>query len=143
MRQRLAERHRDYIFAGVQRGHRLAEHYASGDLFLFPSKTDTFGSVVVEAMASGLAVVAFDDAAAHEYIRHGANGMKANLDDSEAFVSHALRLVDQPGFSGRLRAQARLDAIDLDWASQVERFENLVLNQPVTVRQQATVTQTA
>lgn len=134
MRSRLAERHPDYIFAGVQRGERLAEHYASGDLFLFPSKTDTFGNVVTEAMASGLAVVAFDDAAANEHIRHGDNGMKASLEDSEAFVTHALRLIDQPTFAGRIRNQARLDALDLDWASQVERFENLVINQPAEAR---------
>jgi glycosyltransferase involved in cell wall biosynthesis len=130
MRSRLAERHPDYIFTGVQRNERLAEHYASGDLFLFPSKTDTFGNVVTEAMASGLAVVAFDDAAANEHIRHGDNGMKASLEDSEAFVSHALMLADQPTFTRRIRDQARLDALDLDWASQVERFESLVINQP-------------
>lgn len=130
MRQRLAERHPDYVFAGLQRGERLAEHYASGDLFLFPSKTDTFGNVVTEAMASGLAVVAFDDAAANEHIRHGTNGMKADLEDDEAFVDHALKLADQPLFASRLRSQARLDAIDMDWATQVERFENLVIHSP-------------
>ncbi|WP_150912630.1 glycosyltransferase family 4 protein [Marinobacter halotolerans] len=134
MRQRLAERHPDYLFTGIQRGEQLAEHYASGDLFLFPSKTDTFGNVVTEAMASGLAVVAFDDAAAREHIRHGDNGMKASLEDSEAFVSHALRLIDQPTFTRRIRTQARLDALDLDWATQVERFENLVINQPAEAR---------
>nr|WP_318527271.1 glycosyltransferase family 1 protein [Marinobacter confluentis] len=134
MRSRLAAKHPDYIFAGVQRGERLAEHYASGDLFLFPSKTDTFGNVVIEAMASGLAVVAFDDAAANEHIRHGDNGMKAGLEDSEAFVTHALRLIDQPTFTSRIRTQARLDALDLDWASQVERFENLIINQPAEAR---------
>lgn len=137
MRSRLTERHPDYIFTGIQRGERLAEHYASGDLFLFPSKTDTFGNVVTEAMASGLAIVAFDDAAANEHIRHGDNGMKASLEDSEAFVSHALRLIDQPTFAGRLRTQARLDALDLDWASQVERFENLVINQTAETRKPA------
>jgi glycosyltransferase involved in cell wall biosynthesis len=134
MRHRLAERHPDYLFAGIQRGEQLAEHYASGDLFLFPSKTDTFGNVVTEAMASGLAVVAFDDAAAREHIRHGDNGMKASLEDNEAFVSHALRLIDQPTFTRRIRTQARLDALDLDWATQVDRFENLVINQPAEAR---------
>jgi len=134
MRNRLAERHPDYIFTGIQRSERLAEHYASGDLFLFPSRTDTFGNVVTEAMASGLAVVAFDDAAANEHIRHGDNGMKASLEDSESFVNHALRLIDQPTFTGRIRAQARLDALDLDWTTQVERFEYLVINQTAEAR---------
>lgn len=54
----------DAMFCGAQRGEVLAEHYASGDLFLFPSLTETFGNVVLEAMASGLAVVAYDEAAA-------------------------------------------------------------------------------
>ena len=53
----LARRHSEHIFAGVRRGEDLATHYASGDLFLFPSVTETFGNVTVEAMASGLAVV--------------------------------------------------------------------------------------
>ncbi len=55
------------ICCGMQRGEDLARHYASGDVFLFPSKTDTFGNVVTEAMASGLAVVSFDYAAGHEH----------------------------------------------------------------------------
>ncbi|MCO6062775.1 glycosyltransferase, partial [Pseudomonas sp. MOB-449] len=57
----------DAIFCGVQRGEELARHYASGDLFLFPSLSETFGNVVLEALASGLAVVAFDQAAAAQH----------------------------------------------------------------------------
>jgi len=137
LRKRLAERHPDYIFAGTRRGEDLARHYASGDIFLFPSKTDTFGNVVTEAMASGLAVVAFDDAAASEHIRHEDNGMKAHLRDDEGFVDHALRLADQPTLMNRVRAQARLDALDLNWAVQIEQFEHLILNQPPRTRYNA------
>ncbi|GAA3572553.1 MULTISPECIES: glycosyltransferase family 4 protein [Marinobacter] len=129
LRRRLAERHPDYLFCGMQRGEDLARHYASGDIFLFPSKTDTFGNVVTEAMASGLAVVAYDDAAASEHIRHEGNGMKADLNDDDGFIDAALKLVDQPTLLSRLRAQARLDALDLNWSSQIEQFEQLVLNQ--------------
>ncbi len=74
----------------------MARHYASGDIFLFPSKTDTFGNVVTEAMASGLAVVSYDDAAASEHIRQEENGMKAALDDDSGFIDNALKLADQP-----------------------------------------------
>ncbi|AOY90246.1 glycoside hydrolase [Marinobacter salinus] len=130
LRKHLAERHPDYIFCGTQRGEDLARHYASGDLFLFPSKTDTFGNVVLEAMASGLAVVAFNDAAASEHIRHEENGMKAAMESDEGFVDNALRLADQPTLLNRIRAQARLDALDLSWHSQIEQFEQLVFNQP-------------
>jgi len=127
LRQELAERHRDYVFCGMQEGEALARHYASADLFLFPSKTDTFGNVVLEAMASGLAVVAFDDAAASEHIHHERNGMKAALADDEGFVSCALQLADQPSLLARIRARARLDALDLDWPGRVEQFERLIL----------------
>jgi glycosyltransferase involved in cell wall biosynthesis len=127
-RERLQQQHPEYVFCGIQKGEALARHYASGDLFLFPSKTDTFGNVVTEAMASGLAVVAFDDAAAGEHIRHRESGMLARLDDDEAFVEHALTLAQQNTLLGNIRHQARLDALDLDWSSQVEQFEQLTLN---------------
>ncbi|MEP2615894.1 glycosyltransferase family 4 protein [Marinobacter alexandrii] len=129
LRRQLAEQHPDYIFCGTQRGEDLARHYASGDLFLFPSKTDTFGNVVLEAMASGLAVIAFDDGAASEHLRHEENGMKADLCEDEGFVDGALRLADQPTLLNRIRAQARLDALELDWNSQIEQFEQLVFTQ--------------
>lgn len=126
--KRLKERHPDYIFCGMQRGDALAQHYASADLFLFPSKTETFGNVVTEAMASGLAIVAFNDAAASEHIRHEENGMKVALDDQEGFVEAALRLADQPSLVSHLRSQARLDALDIHWPGLIEQFETLVFN---------------
>lgn len=128
LRNELEQRHRDYIFCGVQQDEALARHYASADLFLFPSKTDTFGNVVLEAMASGLAVVAFDDAAASEHIRHEENGMKADLADDEGFVNCALQLANQPSLLARIRARARLDALDLDWPSRIRQFERLIFN---------------
>jgi glycosyltransferase involved in cell wall biosynthesis len=130
LRRQLEESHPDYVFCGTRSGEDLARHYASGDLFLFPSKTDTFGNVVLEAMASGLGVVAFDDAAAAEHIRQDENGLKAPLTDDESFINHALRLADQPTLLQRIRTQARLDALELSWSSQIEQFEQLVLNQP-------------
>ena len=117
------------MFCGTQCGDDLARHFASGDLFLFPSKTDTFGNVVLEAMASGLGVVAFNDAAAAEHIRHEENGMKVPLDQDEAYVDSALRLADQPTLLNRIRAQARLDALEQSWNSQIDQFELLVFNQ--------------
>ncbi len=137
MRRQLAEQHPDYIFCGTRRGEDLARHFASGDLFLFPSKTDTFGNVVLEAMASGLAVVAFDDGAACEHLRHEENGMKADLQEDEDFVDGALRLADQPTLLNRIRAQARLDALELDWNSQIEQFEQLVFTQTARIRYHA------
>lgn len=68
-RSKLEKQHPDFIFSGMQQGEDLARHYASGDLFIFPSITETFGSVVTEALASGLVTVAFDYAAPRRFIR--------------------------------------------------------------------------
>jgi glycosyltransferase involved in cell wall biosynthesis len=54
----------------------LSAHYASADIFLFPSTTETFGNVTMEAMASGLAVIAYDYAAARQHIVHGRSGLR-------------------------------------------------------------------
>ena len=74
-RRALQARFPDAVFAGQRKGEDLAAHYASGDIFLFPSLTETYGNVTLEAMASGLAVVAFNYAAAADVIKHGASGM--------------------------------------------------------------------
>lgn len=69
-----------------------------------------------------------------EHIRNNENGLKADLTDDEMFIKHALRLADQPSLLQRLRTQARLDALDLSWGSQIEQFEQLVLNQKTKAR---------
>jgi len=115
------------IFAGTRTGDELAVHYASGDMFLFPSLTETWGNVTIEAMASGLAVVAFRHAAAAEHIVHGENGMVAAYDDAEAFVRHACELVRNPARIRTLGARARERAEGLDWDRVVDRFEALLL----------------
>lgn len=82
----------DVIFAGTRRGEELAAHYASADVFLFPSLTETFGNVVLEAMASGLAVVAFDRAAAQEHVANGISGLVVPESDARAFITSAYEL---------------------------------------------------
>jgi glycosyltransferase involved in cell wall biosynthesis len=111
------------VFAGVQRGDALAAHYASGDVFLFPSLTETFGNVVPEAMASGLAVVAFDMAAAGELIEHGRNGLLARPDDGAGFVQLAAHLAARPQEMPDLAAAARRSAEALDWRRIVGQVE--------------------
>ena len=69
----------DLVFCGMRRGPDLAAHYASADLFLFPSLTETFGNVVLEGMASGLATATFDYAAAGMLVEHGVSGFKAPI----------------------------------------------------------------
>ncbi len=85
----------DFIFTGVLRGESLARHFASADVFCFPSLSETFGNVTLEAMASGIATVAFDYGAAREHLCDGAHGATAAFGDeagfARAFVATALR----------------------------------------------------
>lgn len=81
-------------FAGFQRDQALARHYASADIFLFPSLSETFGNVVTEAMASGLAVAAFDYAAAGELICENIQGKLAAPDRPAQFIDAAVALCD-------------------------------------------------
>lgn len=111
------------VFCGVQLGEQLGRHYASGDLFLFPSLSDTFGNVVIEAQASGLAVVAYDQAAAAQHIRHGHNGAVATPGEETAFCEAALWLLEDEERLRRVRLNARQHAGRQSWAGIVEQFE--------------------
>ena len=113
----------DALFCGLQRGEPLAEHYASGDLFLFPSLSETFGNVVLEALASGLGVVAYDQAAAAQHIRHGHNGALAVPGDEEGFIDAARWLLEDDETLRRVRLNARQHANRQGWAAIVRQFE--------------------
>ncbi|QBF25195.1 glycosyltransferase family 1 protein [Pseudomonas tructae] len=111
------------VFCGAQRGECLAEHYASGDIFLFPSLTETFGNVVLEALASGLGVVAYDKAAAAQHIRHGHSGALAMPGDTAAFIDAASWLLEGPETLRRVRLNARQQVSRQGWPAIVEQFE--------------------
>jgi glycosyltransferase involved in cell wall biosynthesis len=125
-RARLQAMNPDVIFAGMQSGVALAEHYASADLFLFPSTTETFGNVVLEAMASGLPTAAYDYAATREHIRHGENGLRAAYDDPLEFLAQAQHLAADSGELRRMGRNARLCAEKLDWKRIHDEFELLI-----------------
>ncbi len=110
------------IFAGIQKGEALAAHYASGDLFLFPSLTETYGNVVPEALASGLAVLAYDCAAAQELIQSGSNGMLVYPGDEAAFLNAAVALAADPAAQRRLRAAAAPSVAHIGWSAVFEGF---------------------
>jgi glycosyltransferase involved in cell wall biosynthesis len=120
--EELKREHPEYVYTGVLRGEALAEHYASADLFIFPSTTETFGNVTLEAMASGLAVVAYDYAAARQHIENGVNGFTVPFDDSGAFVAAALSAA--VGDLSEIREEARASARKVRWKKVVKRFEN-------------------
>lgn len=81
LRESLQRENPDFVFCGVHRGAELARHYASADLFLFPSRSETFGNVTLESMASGVATIAFDEGAAHEHLENGRHGVTVTRDD--------------------------------------------------------------
>ncbi|MGY0504606.1 glycosyltransferase family 4 protein [Luteimonas sp. e5] len=91
-RAMLARDNPDFIFSGIQRGEDCARHFASADLFLFPSHSETFGNVTLESMASGLATVAFDYGAAREHLKDGVHGASIRDRDEAAFVRAACRI---------------------------------------------------
>nr|WP_083665714.1 glycosyltransferase family 1 protein [Pseudomonas alcaliphila] len=113
----------DALFCGLQRGEALATHYASGDLFLFPSLSETFGNVVLEALASSLGVVAFDQAAAAQHIHHGHNGMLARPGDEAGFCEAACELLGDTEVLRHIRLNARRHASHLSWDGIVALFE--------------------
>jgi len=123
-RAKLQQRSPGTVFAGVQRGAELAAHYASADVFLFGSMTETFGNVVPEAMASGLAVLAYDHAAAGQLVRHGDNGLLAKLDDLAGFCALARRLAGDLAQARALGQRARDTATLMDWGRIVESVED-------------------
>lgn len=112
------------IFTGEQIGDALATHYASGDIFLFSSLSETFGNVTLEAMASGLAVLAYDYAAAKQYISHGVNGLLADPNDPQSFIAHGLEMA-RDGFElETLKNNARKTTLDISWNRVTKKLED-------------------
>jgi glycosyltransferase involved in cell wall biosynthesis len=116
-----------YVIAGRKVNGELSRHYASGDVFLFASTTETFGNVTLEAMASGLGIVAYDYAAARQHLAHERSALLADFGDEAAFIGLAERMVREPGLSRRLGAQAREAAESLTWERIVGDFEGALL----------------
>lgn len=123
LRNALQARWPDALFAGQRSGEDLAAHYASADLFLFASLTETFGNVTTEAMASGLPVVAFDYAAAAQLIRQDVSGALVPFGDRAAFVSSAIALACDADRRRRLGAAARTVSESLGWEAVIGRLE--------------------
>ncbi len=126
LRTELAAARPDFVFAGIQHGEALARHYASADLFLFPSLSETFGNVTLEAMASGLAVVAFNHGAAREHVVDGINGRSIDTSDSAGFIAAALDLALDPTSRARLGYNARASVAALSPESVIAEFEALL-----------------
>jgi glycosyltransferase involved in cell wall biosynthesis len=115
--------HPTFIYRGSRSGEDLAAHYASADLFLFPSLTETFGNVLLEAMASGLAVLAYDRAAAAEHIRSGDNGLTVPPGEEIDFVFQAAWLARNPWAIHAFGRRARATTLPISWDGIFDRLE--------------------
>jgi glycosyltransferase involved in cell wall biosynthesis len=107
----LAERFPGVRFAGLRTGEDLARHFASADVFVFPSRTDTFGLVILEAMASGLPVAAYPVTGPIDLIEDGVSG--AVDEDLSVAARRALALS---------RDDARRRALAFTWRATAEMF---------------------
>ncbi|KAF7561964.1 hypothetical protein G7046_g2186 [Stylonectria norvegica] len=110
------------IFAGFKVGEDLATAYASGDVFLHCSITETFGLVVLESMASGLPVVARDEGGPSDIVQYGDNGFLIPPNDLDGFVTKAMKLAHDHHLRSRMGRAARTAASDATW----EKINNKV-----------------
>lgn len=124
IRNRLAREHPGVHFAGYRTGTELAKCYASADMLLFPSETETFGNVLLEGMASGLATLAYDYAAAAWHGVDGVNSLKVPKSDEDAFLMAASTLLD-PSLRMSLGIEARKTAEALGWPAVVAELEGI------------------
>ena len=123
LRTRLQRDHPECIFTGFISRDELARHYASADTYIHASLTETFGNVLTEAMASGLAVAGFDYAAARQFIRHGQNGLAVTPTTPEGLVDAAVLLATDDFLRAQLRPAARLSVEGHSWETVIARFE--------------------
>lgn len=110
------------IFTGYLGGDALATAYASSDVFLFPSDTETFGNVTLEAMASGLPAVCADATGSNALVEHGATGFLAPPGDGPAFLDYVARLVTDRPLRERMGRAALAHAQTFEWDAVLSRL---------------------
>ncbi|MBL8800001.1 MAG: glycosyltransferase family 1 protein [Planctomycetia bacterium] len=114
------------VLPGVQRGAALTRWYASADLFVFPSRSETFGNVVLEAMASGLPIVAFDSPGVSEQVVHGQHGLLAS--EREGLAAPLHRMCAEESLRRKLALAARREAEQRDWEPIFDDLERCYLH---------------
>jgi glycosyltransferase involved in cell wall biosynthesis len=110
------------FFTGYLEGTELATAYASADIFVFPSTTDTFGNVILEAQASGLPVVVSDSGGPKELVANGTNGLITKSHDIEDFTRAIRSLVSDPALRNRMAKSARSSVTDRSWPNAFGKF---------------------
>jgi glycosyltransferase involved in cell wall biosynthesis len=120
--QALHEAMPEAIFTGYLRGKELAAAYASADVFVFPSTTDTFGNVVIEAQASGVPVIVSDTGGPKELVEENVNGVVTRSHDVEDLARAIRDLVNDKRKRHQMSRQARQAVIDRSWPGAFRKF---------------------
>jgi glycosyltransferase involved in cell wall biosynthesis len=110
------------VLLGYRTGLPLAEAYASGDLFAFPSDTETFGNVVTEALASGLPVVAPEKGGVVDSVIPGKTGLLVPPKNPRAFAAAITSLLSEEGNLLALARESRAHAQARSWETILDRL---------------------
>jgi glycosyltransferase involved in cell wall biosynthesis len=125
LKEQFQKRYPEIIFPGMLSQSNLAAYYASSDLFIFPSQTETFGNVTLEALASGIPVLAFDCAAARDWVQTGVNGWLVAENNPEGFAAQAMAVLNTKGLLDQITKSTRQQVVHLDWDQIAEQVESV------------------
>jgi len=112
----------DATFTGYLAGLELARAFASADVFVFPSTTDTFGNVILEALASGIPCVVSDQGGPKDLIAHGTNGFITRALDVEDFTRQVAKVVADPDLRQAMGIEAHRTVQSRDWSEAAREF---------------------
>jgi phosphatidylinositol alpha 1,6-mannosyltransferase len=119
----LAERELPHaIFTGFLNGEELTTAFASSDIFVFPSDSESFGNVTLEAMASGLPCVCADATGSRSLVAAGETGFLASADDADAFAHYITDLAEDSALRRRMGMAARARALTFSWEETMARL---------------------
>jgi glycosyltransferase involved in cell wall biosynthesis len=125
-REALAKQMPKAFFLGFLGHAKLAHLYASSDVFFFPSVTETFGNVVLEAMASGVPCVIADSGGSKDFIRHGENGFLCDPTDAQDFLHRISEIIEQPTLAEKFSEEGIKTTKKYVWENLAgEYFEDL------------------
>ena len=125
LKEQFQKRYPEIIFPGMLSQTNLATYYASSDLFIFPSQTETFGNVTLEALASGIPVLAFDCAAARDWVQTGVNGWLIAENNPEGFAAQAVTIFNSKDLLEKITQSTRQQVVHLDWDQIAEQVESV------------------
>jgi glycosyltransferase involved in cell wall biosynthesis len=126
LREQFQQKYPQIIFPGMLAQSELATYYASADLFVFPSQTETFGNVTLEALASGIPVLAFDCAAARDWVQTDFNGWLVAENNPDGFSAQAVTIMKSSDLLSRVTQNTRNQVVHLDWGQIAEQVEGVL-----------------